>query len=145
MTTLPIAIPDLPDFQMSDEEVQQALQQNVDKEWRGGEITISPERGTPKYANRVLVKGIQIWSGGYGDRPLATLQKHLLLLFFLGRLRVVSRGAARSAETYEAMQSTASPVVESSGLSDVLFLDPNEVDLDEPLDDDGYDFSALKG
>jgi len=148
MTNLPISIPNLPDFAMTDEEVQQALELNVDAEWRGGEITIAPERGKPKYVNRVLIKGIELWKGGYGDIPLATLQKHLLLLFFLGRLRVVKRGAAQFAETDdEEMQpeGLGAAAQEANGISDALFLDPNEVDLDEPLDDAGYDFSALKG
>lgn len=143
----PIAIPDFPEFNLTDEEIRAALKYPITKSWRGGEITIQEEKidsygdRKPKYANRVLISGIKAWEES-GDRPLATLIKHLLLAFFLGKISgsrtVVARDTGDAQRTSMENKHSFAP-----STSDTFFIDPSEIpDYDEDIDSD-YDFSGL--
>ena len=130
--------PALPDFRLTQEEVEQALETPVTEKYRFGEITVQPEGERPRLSNRLLVYAYKLFMQ---DKPMefATLLKALFLLFSTGQLFLVKEGMVIQA-TPQMLINAAAQKEEDIDLgfdfSDVT------VDMSTDLPDD-YNFNQL--
>src|SRR5688572_19301479 len=79
-----LALPRLPEFQLTREQIEIALKHPIVKKYRK-ELVLPADQQKANAWNRITVKGINEFEA-QGGMPIATLIRQLLVLYFTGNL-----------------------------------------------------------
>lgn len=131
-------LPTIPDFRLTEDEIDTALRTPVNKKHRFGEITVQPEGERPRLSNRILVHAYRLYME---DKPMefASLMKALFLHLALGKLVVLRDGMA--------VQLTPQMLIEAAETANESFgdgFDLSDLTIDMHIDlPDDYNFGNL--
>lgn len=129
-------LPSVPDFRLTQEEIDTALNTPVTEKHRFGEITIQPEGERPRLSNRILVHAYRLYME---DKPMefASMMKALFLHLAMGKLAILKDGMT--------VQLSPQMLVEAAQQnSDLDGFDLGDLTVDMNIDlPDDYNFGNL--
>lgn len=115
-----LALPRLPQFQLTPEQIEIALRYPIVKKYRR-ELVLPSDQDKANAWNRIVVKGINEFHEQTG-MPIATLVRQLLVLYFTGNLYRSDNQSIMAAYDFE---------------------DSDNEGSDDYIDDAGFDFPRL--